>query len=271
MIRRVKLFDEEGYLISVAPSHRDPTVMSGIIWTEKGPIISDSLLSDIDFVNGAFSKLNFTTNEKIFVDADEVLFDFYSMFNSELNKRYGTNLDPRFRPSDLDYASVREDLHARKFLNHLGNNWPEQTTPFPDARLCMTALKNFGFQVNVITAIKAEWAPSRIRTLKSAGIPYDAVYYTDNVGKADFLSALCKQNDKFYFVDDMLKNCVAVKEKFPNARCFSVEAPYNELTKARTANKQYLNITIEPSIEKTWESLLSTICKQAIDPYLKKC
>lgn len=214
-------------LVAQAPNMINPAQTDYLMFSMRARrVMFMSSLEDMDRSGSAPVIVEYGATA--FVDADDVIFDFQSFFNGKLNERFNLKLPPSYQPKCLTY---RDELpageNAYNVLHELPSTWPAQLRVLPLSHLLMTGLKNLGFQVLVVSAIDPDEAPYRVRAMRQANIPFDALYATGSNGKGSLVRELQRTSSDI-FVDDMLKNCAAVKRAAPGVECFSWQTPVND-------------------------------------------
>lgn len=204
-------------------------------------------------------------NIVVWVDADEVLVDFKSMFHAHLNEKYKFNLAPNYHAADWNYGCLFKDVKDFGVaFDSLPSNWPLNLKAIPGAKQFITTLKELGCKVVVITHLPAEKAPDRLENFAKNELNFDEIYFTWGRDKCDYAKALLPRYGQAHhlFIDDRASNVTGFLDKMPGMLSYAVtlNVPYNKETFEKYSNiPQHLLDTASTSQSEMYAKIIAKV------------
>lgn len=162
----------------------------------------------------------------VWVDVDEVLAHFRTMFNLHLKKKFKIKVDKHFVSKDWYYSDIiPAELVFKDLMDALPENWTEHQKIYPGAKEFLLKLKSMGCHIVMITHVPQEQSHYRIKNLVKNGLYFDEIYFT-GLSKTLFSEQIAKrysgprgQKVKHFFIDDRAKNVVEFLDNMDNVAC----------------------------------------------------
>jgi FMN phosphatase YigB (HAD superfamily) len=169
----------------------------------------------------------------LLLDFDRTLFDFdtwLQQYFAWLADRSGTSVTLVERCAQRTRDGVWYDMFAHAdildlpyehfepaFTEHLAHSTPQHI--FPETIHLLTNLNRDRWEPAIITA---GHRGGQRRKVEPLSLPVDTIHYSGKVSKASYLLSLgMHPESEFVFVDDAPSWCQAVRDTFPNARCYN--------------------------------------------------
>lgn len=172
------------------------------------------------------------SNIVVWVDADEVLVDFKSMFHTYLNEKYNLSLPLGYHAANWNYGCLFDDpKDFAAAFEGLPFNWPLKLKAIEGAKEFINQLKSLGCKVVVITHLPPEKAPDRLENFTNNDLNFDEIYFSWGRDKCDYAKALLPRygEAQHLFIDDRASNVTGFFEKIPGMLTYAVtlDVPYN--------------------------------------------
>jgi hypothetical protein len=157
-------------------------------------------------------------NKIMWLDIDDILFDFMPSFNSSLAAK-GVDIKKQYIPKDWGYSGILTPEVMKKEISDFVLNNCSDLPPIEGAAEFTQKARDAGFKVFLITAHPHCLMMERLANLNRYGISFDAYYSTSfftkdsdqqfNIDKFELIQALGYGDKTKYnniLVDDNLKN-----------------------------------------------------------------
>ena len=169
----------------------------------------------------------------VFLDVDDVLVNFLSLFNKQISQMSKVKVKSSYVPKNLGWTELLSSLAFERIMDSLQDSWPSETKCFKGAAAFTKRLRKLGARVIIITSILPKSAPYRLEQLLDEGVEFDEAYFTRGSEKGAFARQLVRRfrkkgSPRAILVDDMMRNCIEFTENVPNSIAFTLSYPYND-------------------------------------------
>ncbi|MGK0288669.1 MAG: hypothetical protein ACI86H_000084 [bacterium] len=175
---------------------------------------------------------------EFFFDVDGVLLDFEASFVDMMREYYLPHLPKGFVPKtwalEEDFQTVDIEEAWDRFLK---SDRLERLDPLVNIQQ-FNQISDL-FKVYLVTNLPNEYYLKREKNLHLLGMKYTGLYLAGHMnfgdesypGKAQSIAKVRNPEKQIIFLDDSPRNCMDVKEAFPDSQVFLMERPHNETVK----------------------------------------
>lgn len=168
----------------------------------------------------------------VWLDVDDVLLDFRSMYNRHLKENYGIKIPEDYQALTWDYTEVLpKKIKFPETMKTLGKFWTANQQALPGAAKFTQDLEKLGVHIILITHIEGEQAPDRMKVLTDQKISFHEAYFTMGRTKGDFAKQVVRRypNAINMFLDDKASNVWEFANVVPRVHTgITLDVPFND-------------------------------------------